>query len=285
MHAPLPSCLNNGTVQAKQSSMTLANAAIVIPRLIHQTFPSRQLPVRLQQHVAALQARNPGWTHTLYDNEDAERFVATNYNSKILKAYRRIDPAYGAARADLLRHLIIYKLGGVYLDIKSDAREPLDEVLNAEDQYILTQWQNGPGEVHQGFGLHPELAHIPGGEYQNYHLIAVPGHPFTKAAIDKIVSNILHYRPWSGVGKMGVIRTTGPSAYTLAIHPILSTAPHRQVTQEEIGLDISIRNYNHAETFRQHYSTLTIPVARLTAVERIVQRAIERVRQMKSRKR
>ena len=256
-------------------------APALIPRLIHQTFATADLPERLRQHVADLKARNPGWTHTLYDNDDAERFIATHYENDMLDAYRRIDPAYGPARADLLRHLIIYKLGGVYLDIKSDAREPLDNVLRPNDQYILTQWRNGPGEVNQGAGLHPELSHIPGGEYQNYHLIAVPGHAFTKAAIERIVRNILRYRPWSGVGKMGVIRTTGPSAYTLAIHPILGSAPHRRATEDEMGLNIFIPNYDHLATFKRHYSTLTIPVAPLSRLEMVLQKGIERLRRFK----
>lgn len=269
LEATNPAALAGSSVPAK------------IPRLIHQTFSTVDLPERLQQHVDDLKARNPGWTHTLYDNNDAERFIASHYEVDMLRAYQRIDPAYGAARADLLRHLIIYKLGGVYLDIKSDAREPLDEVLHANDQYILTQWRNGPGEANQGFGLHPELSHIPGGEYHNYHLIAVPGHAFTKAAIDRIVNNILRYRPWSGVGKMGVIRTTGPSAYTLAVHPLLNSAPHRRATEEEMGLSISIPNYDHAATFKRHYSMLTIPVARLSFLETAMQKGIERLRRFK----
>ena len=255
----------------------------MIPRLIHQIFLTGELSSRLKRHVVDLKARNPGWTHTLYDNERAERFIVEHYNLRMLGIYRRIDPAYGAARADLLRHLIVYKLGGVYLDVKSDARRPLDEVLYPDDKYILTQWRNGPGQPQQGYGLHPELEHIYGGEYQNYHLIAAPGHPFTEAVINKIVGNILCYRPWSGVGKMGVVRTTGPVAYTLAVHPLRAMAPHRLVTEEEIGITSSILDYNHGETFKHHYSTLTIPVARLSTIGTLLQKFVERLRRLKQK--
>lgn len=254
---------------------------MAIPRRIHQIFLTGELPPRLRQHVADIKARNPGWTHTLYSDADAERFVLSQYGQSMLDVYRRIDPAYGAARADLLRHLIIYKLGGVYLDIKSDIRKPLDEVLRDNDQYILTQWRNGPGQPEEGYGLHPELAHIPGGEYPNHHLIAVPGHAFSKAAIDRIVTNILHYRPWSGVGKMGVVRTTGPVAYTLAIHPLRPIAPHRLVTEEEIGTSLSIEDYSHGETFKRHYSTLSIPVVRMSPLGAALQKGVEWLRKKK----
>ena len=228
--------------------------------------------------MADLTQRNPKWEHSLYSSGDAEKFIEAKYGSQMLEIYSRIDPAYGAARADLLRHLIIYKLGGVYLDIKSDLRLPLDDVLRPDDQYILTQWRNGPGQSHENLGLHPDLAHISGGEFQSYLIMAVPGHPFSKATIDGIVRNIIQYRPWSGVGQMGVLRTTGPIAYTLAVYPLLSTAPHRFTTESDIGATMSIPNYAHNEVFRKHYSTLKVPVVRLSTLGRLTQICLERLR-------
>jgi len=253
----------------------------MIPRLIHQIYLTGELPTRLQQHVADLRARQPNWTHRLYRNADAEDFILRHYGREMLGTYHRINPEYGAARADLLRQLIIFIEGGVYIDIKSDLLKPLDEVIGPSDQYILTQWRNGPGEVNEGFGLHPELSHIPGGEFTNHHLIGVPGHSFTEAAIKRIVSNIENYRPWSGVGKMGVVRTTGPVAYTLALHPLLNSAPHRLSTEEELGILFSIKDYSHQAVFSRHYSTLTSPVVRLSAPERLAQAGVEWLRGLK----
>ena len=252
---------------------------MLIPRRIHQIFLNGDLPDRLIRQVADIKKRNPAWTHDLYAHADAERFVATHYGDDMLRIYHRINPAYGAARADLLRHLIIYKLGGVYLDIKSDLTVPLDEVLRADDQYILTQWRNGPGELHEKMGLHSDLAHVSGGEFQSYCIIAVAGHPFSKAAIDRIVGNVTRYRPWSGVGRMGVLRTTGPIAYTLAVQPFLSTAPHRFTTETAIGASMSITDYSHADVFKRHYSTLNVPVAQLSPLARLAQIGCEKLRQ------
>lgn len=64
-------------------------------------------------------AANPGWEHRLYNSAKAERFIADHYGVGTLAAYLRIGPEYGAARADLLRYLVIYKHGGVYLDLQS----------------------------------------------------------------------------------------------------------------------------------------------------------------------
>lgn len=264
---------------AKILQVNLQKGAIVqIPRKIHQIFLTGDIPDRLIQQIAEIKKRNPAWSHYLYTNKDAEIFIQSHYGDEMLRVYRRINPTYGAARADLLRHLIIYKRGGVYLDIKSDLTLPIDDVLRADDQYILTQWRNGPGEIHEKMGLHPDLAHIPGGEFQSYLIIAVSGHAFSKAAIDKIVLNIMQYRPWSGVGRMGVLRTTGPIAYTLAVQPILSTAPHRFTTETEIGASMSISNYSHSTVFKQHYSTLSTPVCQLSPFARTAQICFENLR-------
>lgn len=76
---------------------------------------------------------NPGWEHRLYDDADIEAFIRESYGDEILAYYHRIDRRYGAARADLFRYLLLYRLGGVYLDIKSTTVRPLDEVLRPDE--------------------------------------------------------------------------------------------------------------------------------------------------------
>lgn len=240
-----------------------------IPRILHQTYGSRTLPELLQANVDSLKAMNPEWEHRLYDDSAIEAFIAEHYGDAVLARYRKIDPDYGAARADLFRYLLIYRLGGVYLDIKSRFERPIDEVIRPEDAFIVAQWSNGPGEVYENFGRHPDLADIERGEIQQWHVISAPGHPFLRAVVARVLANIDRYRPWNmGVGRIGVLRLTGPIAYTRAIHPLLRRYPCRIVRDErEVGLQYSIAgNYVHAEAFpRPHYSLLEKPVVTLPA--------------------
>ena len=233
----------------------------MIPHIIHQIYPG-VLPSELRQNVENLKNLNPGWEHRLYDDEACAQIVS-EYDSEIAQAYNRIDVRYGAARADFLRQLIIYRYGGVYCDIKSGFSRPLDQVILPDDRYILSQWSDTPGHPQEG-RHHRDLAHIPGGEFVTYFIIAEPAHPFTAAAIQCIVDNIASYRPWSAVGRNGVLRTTGPIAYTLALHPILAEHSHRFATDDELGSFYSLTNgYNHSAVFTSHYSQLKIPVVRL----------------------
>lgn len=239
-----------------------------IPKIIHQTYYKKTgLPAPIERNIAYLQANNPGWEYRLYDDADIEDFIRTTYGTAMLATYQRINPAYGAARADLFRYLLIYAEGGVYLDLKSTAIQPLDSVLLPDDTYILAQWDN---TKYAGWGAHPELAHIPGGEFQQWHIISVPRHPFLYHAIQCVIRNIHHYHPSNhGVGFHGVIRTTGPIAYTLAIAPVLGQYPYRHVAIEQnLGIHYSIydassedRNRNHRHLAKQrHYTELAEPI-------------------------
>jgi hypothetical protein len=157
--------------------------------------------------------------------------------------------------------LLIYKKGGVYLDIKSRMSRPLDEIIAPDDRYLLAKW----GDYH--VVVHSRLAHIPRGEFQNWHVIAARGHPFLKAVIDRVLQNIDRYRPWlHGVGKSAVLHVTGPVPYTLAINPLLDRYPHRSVAgQEEIGLEYSaVAGETHVRLFATHYSQLEESVVMLT---------------------
>jgi len=243
-----------------------------IPHIIHQTFMTKDLPAELRENVDLIKRLNPNWTHVLYDDADIYAFISENYGSGILRYFERINPKYGVARADLFRYLLLYKKGGVYLDIKSTCTHPLDQLIRPEDKFILSQWRNKPGEEHAGFGLSREVAHVAGGEYQQWHIVAASGHPFLLAVIEAVLNNIDQYRPWlHGTGAIGVLRLTGPLAYTLAIQPLLLTAPHRYVCNETaMGLQYSIyQTPLHRAVYKLNYSSLTESIVKMKKTDQL----------------
>jgi hypothetical protein len=230
-----------------------------IPRIIHQTFRHRELPAELQANVDHIKALNPAWQHRLYDDAAIEAFIESSYGMPVLRAYQRISPKYGAAKADLFRYLLLYQTGGVYLDIKSTLHRPLDDVLRADDRYVLSRWRNGEGEEHAGWGCAPELKHLPGGEFQQWHIVAAAGHPFLRAVIEHVLTNIGRYNPWlHGTGSSGVFRVTGPVAYTLAIAPLLGQHPHRLTSDQQLGFEYTLfKTVSHRPLFGTHYAKQT----------------------------
>lgn len=256
-----------------------------IPRIMHQIYLTGEMPEHLQRNVDDHKSRNPHWDHRLYSENAAIALILEHYGEDTLCSYLKISEEYPAARADFLRHLIIFAYGGVYFDIKSYFERPLDEVIRPDDSYILSQWNNGVGEVNEGFGLHRDISHIPGGEYVTHFIIAEPGHPYSAAVIQKILYNIAHYRPWSAVGRIGVLRTTGPIAYTLGVDPIRKQHPYRFVPEAELGCHLSILDgYNHLDSFpKKHYSLSTSPVITLSRFGMSLSRAFVQLRSLKNR--
>jgi mannosyltransferase OCH1-like enzyme len=250
-------------------------AGTAIPRIIHQTFYERKLSDRLQANVDSLRALNPGWEYRFYDDEDIAAFIKGNYPPVVWDYYQRIDPCYGAARADVFRYLLMYKVGGVYLDIKSTATRPLDEVLLPDERFILSKWHLPNGD-YEHVGLIYDLRHIEGGEYQQWHIICAPGHPFLKEVLDTVFANIDIYDPYlHQTGKRGVLRLTGPITYTLAINRIIDRHPHRVVDgRNQLGLQYNIygANLEHAQVFKGHYSKQTASIVKLRPLKRQLSR-------------
>lgn len=236
-----------------------------VPRIIHQTFYTSDLPADLRKNVDHLKALNPGWEYRFYDDAAIVDFILKNYPPVVLQYFERIDPRYGAARADLFRYLLMYKVGGVYLDIKSTATRPLDEVLLPEDRFLLSEWNNESAGF-DAWGKHYELNDFGGREFQQWYIACASGHPFLRAVIDNVLHNIDTYIPGlHGTGKPGVLRVTGPIAYSLAIHRIRSAHPHRLVnSQKDLGLQYSVMKVDsHKTQFKSHYSLQTHSVIKL----------------------
>lgn len=230
-----------------------------IPKVIHQTYHSKILPVEIQENIQHLKSLNPGWELKLYDDDDISTYIQTHY-PELVGIYNKINPTYGAAKADFFRYVLIYNEGGVYLDIKSSASKPLDEVLNAEDRYLLCHWQNGPNGYHPNMGFHDCISN-PFGEFQQWHIVAAKGHPFLKSVIENVCNNIKNYNPFiHDTGGWSVINLTGPIAYSLAIEPIINLYQHRLVRDNtKFSLIYSVFEskgigLGHHKILKKHYT-------------------------------
>jgi mannosyltransferase OCH1-like enzyme len=247
-----------------------------IPRIIHQTHskPYAEMPREYRDQVDLVRGMNPEYEYRFYSDPECEQIIRSVYgdDSVELRAYVSLNPEYGPARADLFRYLLMYEHGGVYLDVKSSTTVPLREVIRESDEYLLSSWCEGEC----GRSQWDPLVHTGVGEYQQWWIACVPRHPFLRAVIDACVAGIAAYRfdasdTWT-FGKPGVLRLTGPIAYTRAIHPLLRTHKHRLESNSFRGsmlYSYSFRHGNsaprHEDVERAHYSKLTTPIVHLIA--------------------
>ena len=241
-----------------------------IPKIIHRIYDYPDpMPAQLVSKIEELRANNPDWDHRVYDRAAMEQFIVRHYGPAVLARFRKIGPHYGAVRADMFRYLVIHQCGGVYLDIKSMFTRPIDDVIEGSEGFIVSRWDNAPGEEHERWGIHPELKHLSRGEIQQWHVIAAAGHPFLKRTIANMLGRIDRYRPWRDhVGWLGVLKLTGPIAYTLDIEPLLARHRHTAIRdQREIGLAFTV--FTDDNPFRVaggHYNTRHQPVIEVGGV-------------------
>ncbi len=235
-----------------------------IPKVIHQTYFTKTLPEAIQKNVDHIRAINPDWEYRLYDDADIDVYIRQNF-PELFAIFKKINPSYGAAMADFFRYLLLYKEGGVYLDIKSSMAKPLNDIILEDDKYLLSYWQNDEGDIMKNMGKYIDISD-PLGELQQWYLITVPGHPFLKSVIETVCRNIESYNPFiNHGGQLGTFRVTGPIAYSLAIAPYLKQYPHRLVrSNHNLHLIYNIftasATHEHHTIFKKHYSKLKEPV-------------------------
>lgn len=239
---------------------------MTIPKKLFQTTRSYEaLPQELKDNVARLQELNPDWAYKLYEDAEMKDYIKQHLNPDDWQELEQINPKYGVVYADIFRYLLIYNEGGVYLDIKSTAKKPLSEVIKPEFKFVISQWPNKLGQRFKGSGLHPELVHVHGGEFQQWNIIAEPRHPFLKAALEQAIYNIRIYTPKRfGIDSRGVLRLTGPIAYTKAIYPLLEHFPHNILNLDDYGIQYSIYEdmglYRKHEKNPGHYASVKEPI-------------------------
>jgi hypothetical protein len=237
-----------------------------IPKKLFQTVRSYDaLPEDIKKNIARLQEVNPDWTYKLYEDAETKNYIRQNVSADDWHEIEQVNPRYGVVLADLFRYIVIYNEGGVYLDVKSTSKKPLSSIIEAETRFVVSQWPNKLGQRFAGYGLHPELVHVPGGEFQQWCIIAEPGHAFLKAALKQALYNIRTYTPGQfGTDAYGVLRVSGPIAYTKAIYPLLDHYPHTVVNLDDYGIQYSIyedtaQNQKHTKIFG-HYSSVKEPI-------------------------
>lgn len=175
--------------------------------------PLPEIAIQTEQTLREL---NPEYEITMVDNQFVEPFIRENYGDIVWDYYLRIDPSYGAVRADFLRYLILYKEGGIYTDLKISVSKPFRDTILESDRLLLSHWDNLPGEEHEGWGHLEGLESIPRGEYIMGVIIAAPGHPFLREVILEVMRNIDTYNPYiHNTGFSGTLWLTGPVLYTL----------------------------------------------------------------------
>lgn len=166
-----------------------------IPKQIFQTFKTKKLSWITRYHVARLKRMNPEYEYHFYDDEMIIDFFKEEFPPEYLKAYQRIT--IGAAKADFFRYAVLYKKGGIYLDLDAKLIKPFRKFIFDDDEAVLSH------EINDRY-------------FVQWALMFAPGHPFLKKTLEMALDNIQQRRyPRDGHA------STGPTVFSNAIRACL----------------------------------------------------------------
>jgi mannosyltransferase OCH1-like enzyme len=140
----------------------------VIPLNIYQTWHTKDLPPLMRSAVNKIIYNNPKFNYQLFDDDDCRNFIKDNFDKNVLNAFDSLIP--GAYKADLWRYCILYKQGGVYLDIKYIPVNGFNFIsLIEKEHWVLDMDKNG---------------------IYNALMVCKPNNEILLKAIEKIVDNV-----------------------------------------------------------------------------------------------
>ena len=232
-----------------------------IPKIVHQTFATANLPIEIEEIMNQNKVLNPDYQFVFYDDNDCDKFIKDNFNDRIYRLYNKINPVYGAMKADFFRYCVIYILGGVYIDIKTLIKTPLKDIITQNDTCILD------------IPKHLDTERFFNGKfsYEQWLLIYAPKHSYLKEVIDSICFNIANeYEPDSSffshntITKHKIINITGPDAYTKAINKFIDSngSLHRNIDFNLHFKMAGTTSYKkmYEQNNKKHYSALNQPL-------------------------
>jgi len=163
----------------------------MIEKNIFQSWYTHKLHPFIENKINSFKSMNPEYKHFLYTDDDMDKFVNENFPGEISDCYNRLNII--VAKVDFWRYLVLYKYGGIYVDMDSSIEKPLRDLISNEDEAIIT------AEKNPGF-------------YVQWALIYKKNHPILKKVIDLVVDNIKNNKYPNNLHK-----TTGPTVYAKAV--------------------------------------------------------------------
>jgi len=230
-----------------------------IPNVIHQTFIDKKLPPDIARIVLNNKKVCSKCKFVFYDDSDCDNFIKTRFSARVYNAYKKINNVYGAMKADFFRYCVLYKIGGIYLDIKSVISYPILKLINKDDTCILDVPRNDK-----------EPYRIFSPTYEQWLLMFSPNHPYLLEMINMMVHYIENkYVPrlenYNLSTKQKILHITGPDAFTKAINKYIkknNKVLHRNIDYDKY-FNINVLGEGYKDMYRyynkKHYSQYNEP--------------------------
>lgn len=156
--------------------------------------------------IASFADRNPGVPHLVFDEASAERFIASNFTSREVAAFRAC--AVPAMQADYLRYCAVLSGAGVYADADLRCVAPLDSLLAPGQEGVMFGWPELPPKWQTPFHEWRERVGPYRAVLNHFFAFRSRGHPLLAMTLEAATVNIEQRI------SDDVATATGPSIFT-----------------------------------------------------------------------
>ena len=142
--------------------------ADLVPKIIWQTNYTNKVSLPIKAAWCWNRLLSISYQYCFHSTEDRLTFVEQNFPGKPTELYNRLT--IGAAQADVWRLMVLYKHGGVYMDIDSHFVWPLNRFIEAWTSEIFLRYKSK--------------------DATNYFIASAPANPNIKALLDEVLYRI-----------------------------------------------------------------------------------------------
>lgn len=177
---------------------------ILIPKIIHQTYSTNDIPEDLQPFSRSWVVQNPTWIVKFYNDDECLQFVRA-YFPEYLEAYEGLPK--NIERVDFFRYMVVLKYGGIYADLDTECRVPLEKVIRSKDKLVVgweMEFKTDDETVRRSYARRRQIL--------QWVFAATPNHPAMRAICNQIAKN--YALKFSELPDRDTLERTGPGLFT-----------------------------------------------------------------------
>ena len=207
----------------------------MIQKNVFQTWKTLDFPYKIEKILNKNKRLNPDFKFHIYTDDHLFDFIKSNYDSEIFNAFEKLK--HPVAKADMWRYLVLFKYGGVYLDIDSKFNNAIRTFINDDDEGVISAEKNE-------------------GNYVQWALFYKKEHPILSKTVEYIIANMD-----SELYKNDIENLTGPKVYARSVKEFYKLSEDKELEWSKINknsnveFEFTIDNHKHrARIFGIDYS-------------------------------
>jgi mannosyltransferase OCH1-like enzyme len=118
-----------------------------IPKIIHQSYISNNVKKNMYNAINRWRLMNMNYEYKYWTDEECYEMVCS-FGEDVAEAYNMLY--MGAAKSILFRLCVLYKYGGVWIDVSTDCKNSIDKILSNHDFIMVADKDQNYG-IYQKF--------------------------------------------------------------------------------------------------------------------------------------